>query len=190
MKSKKYKNLPEIRDLVPINSSRGRNPLQAFHQTTGNRWVSVLCALNPLGPIAEAYGRTLAYKLEVKRLDVELEGVKGHAIAARYMIDSQLRLKIEELNQRHSGLRAIEQSINGELRTLQIERAEVLKMARDTHREALQAGLSNEERDFLYKMAMDLIRQLPTFGDRARMTLQNMIKALPPVPSVAGLLEE
>ena len=62
---------------VTIDSIDAPNPVQ-----TEANWVAVAKAFNPLGFVAEAYARTLAYRLETKRLDAEIQRVEAQAIAS------------------------------------------------------------------------------------------------------------
>ena len=157
------------------------DPSSNFHKTTGDKWVTVIKAFNPLGPIADAYAKTLAYKIESKRLDVELTRINKQAEMGMDLIDKSFRLKMEELEQRRIALIGFYQTVNAELYRLHIERAKVLEMAQFAQQKAFQDGLLIEERQMFKEMAIEMTRELPHFGDKSNESLQKLVQALPPV---------
>jgi hypothetical protein len=79
-------------------------------------------AFNPLGFVAEAYARTLAYRLETKRLDAEMQRVKAQAGVIHDALDKTYKLKMEELSQRRLEIDRFYDTVQGELKLLHIER--------------------------------------------------------------------
>ena len=59
-------------------------------------WADVLKYFNPLGHIAEAYAKTLTYKLECKRLDAEVLRIKEQSAILNKAIDYNFKLKVME----------------------------------------------------------------------------------------------
>ena len=175
------------------NASVGKldkvEPAREFHNSTGGKWIPILKAFNPLGAIAEAYAKTLAYKIETKRLEVELTRIEEQAGIAHHMIDTSYKLKMEELTHRRIALIGFYKTVNAELQRIHIERAEVLKMAQWAQQKSFENGLSIEERQLYKKMAIEMIQELPRFGDKANESLQQLVQALPPVEISPKLLE-
>ena len=93
------------RDRKIGNASVGKidkvEPAREFHNSTGGKWIPILKAFNPLGAIAESYAKTLAYKIETKRLEVELTRIEEQADIAHHVIDNSFKLKMEELTQKN-----------------------------------------------------------------------------------------
>jgi len=164
-------------------------PARGFQESGGGTWVSVLRAFNPLGPIANMYARTLAYKIEKKRLEVELSRVKEQARIAHNVIDSTFRLKMEELEQRRIALIEFYETVNDELERLHIERVKVLEMAQLAQRKSFESDLPLESRRLFKDMAVEMTRELPHFGEKSNESLKNLVQALPPVEITTKLLE-
>ncbi|WP_020585825.1 hypothetical protein [Desulfobacter curvatus] len=154
-----------------------------------NKWIPVLKAFNPLGAIAEAYARTLAYKIEAKRLDAELERINKQAEIAHDVIDKTYCLKMEELKHRRIALIGFYQTVNAELERLHIERREVLEMAKLAQKKTFEPNITLEERQMYKDMTTEITRELPKFGEKSNESLKNLVEALPPVEISPRLLE-
>jgi len=163
--------------------------VKVFHETTGDHWIPILNTFNPLGMMADAYAKTLAYKIETKRLDVELVRVREQATIVHHLIDASLDLKITELEHRRMALSGFYHTVNAELEWLHIERALVLEMAKAAQQKAFTEGLSLAERLLYQEMCIVIISQLPIFGDKANESLQKLVQALPPVTLSSKLWE-
>lgn len=168
---------------VTIDAIDAKNPVQSE-----SSWVTVAKAFNPLGAAAEAYAKTLAYRLEVKRLDAELERVKTQAGVIHDALDKTFQLKMEELGQRRLEINRFYDTVQGELKLLHIERMQVLKMAE----RASEMAFSNEtplEQKLIYRaMATELVAQLPAFGGKANENLEVLVRSLPPISMPNRLL--
>ncbi|MDD2725261.1 MAG: hypothetical protein PHH59_14730 [Methylovulum sp.] len=167
-----------------IESSPIANPSVA-----GN-WSNVLKAFNPLGSIVDLYARTLAYRIETKRLDAELQRMEAQAALAHDAIDKTFKLKMAELANRRVELIGFYQTVNAQLDRLHIERTEVLKMAQVAQQQSFAPGITLEERQMLKDMTMELVRELPKFADQANCSLQQLVQALPIVQMPPRLLSE
>lgn len=164
-------------------------PAREFHRSTGNKWISILKAFNPLGAIADAYAQTLAYKIETKRLNIELARINKQADIAHDVIDKTFRLKMEELEHRRIALIGFYKTVNAELQRLHIERVKVLEMAQLAQQKAFEVGLTLEERQMFKEMSIEMTRELPHFGEKSNDSLQKLVQALPPVEISPRLLE-
>jgi predicted ABC-class ATPase len=152
-------------------------------------WVSVLKAFNPIGPIAEAYAKTLAYRIETKRLALEAERVRAQARNIKDAIDKTYELKMEELRHRRIALERTFDLAEQQLSQLHIERMEVLKMAQLATAKTLAPDVSLEERRLFKELATEITKQLPSFGERANQNLEVLVRALPPIEMPRALLE-
>lgn len=151
-------------------------------------WVTVLQKFNPLGAVAEAYGRTLVYRLECKRIDAELERVKTQATVVLDSIDKTYKLKMEGLAQRRLSMNRFFDTVQGELGQHHLERMTVLKMAESVTMHMLAPNLSLEERQNCRALAAELTAQIPVFGDKANESLKTLFDALPQVSLPEHLL--
>jgi hypothetical protein len=147
--------------------------------TTEKGWVTVIKSFNPFGAAAEAYARTLAYRIEMKRLDSEMERVRIQAGVITDALDKSFKLKMEELNQRRLELDRFYDTVQGQLKLLHIERMQVLKMAEKASDMALSSGVSIEERRLFKEMAVECTNQLADFGGKANESLDVLVKSLP-----------
>jgi len=169
------------RKKVNLGNIKGVDPTDALRNGQDNPWVSVVKALNPLGHIATAYANTLAYKLEVKRLDVELERIRSQAEILHQAIDANLQIRMEQLQQRRVAMLAFYDSVNQELDRIHIDRMKVLEMIELVTVKTLDAGYSIEERTLFREMATEMVKQLPAFGQSATGSLKTLVKSLPKV---------
>jgi hypothetical protein len=151
------------------------------HAPVEKGWLSVLQKFNPLGPVAEAYGRTLSYRLECKRIDAELERVRTQAAVVHDAIDKSFQLSMEDLTQRRLAINRFFDTVQSELGQHHLERMTVLKMAERVTDHMLSPGLSLEERRNCKELAAELTSQIPIFGDKANQSLQTLLNALPQV---------
>jgi len=180
--------MPERKNLSP-GKMDAVLPAKEFRKPTGGRWAPILKVFSPLGRIADMYARTLAYKIESKQLDIEIQRINKKAEIAHDAIDKTFKLKMKELLHRRIVLVEFYQTVSAELERLHIERAKVLEMAQIAHQKALENGLTIEERRMFKEMAIEMTRELPNFGSRANESLQKLVQALPPVEISPRLLE-
>ncbi|MEI6706063.1 MAG: hypothetical protein WCK96_02890 [Methylococcales bacterium] len=166
------------------------DPSQVPSPSVEGTWSKVLKAFNPLGSIADMYARTLAYKIETKRLDAELQRMEAQAALAHEVIDKTFQLKMAELANRRVELIGLYQTFNHQLQELSIARTEVLKMAQIAQQQTFAQGITLEERQMHKEMTMELVRELPKFADQANCSLQQLVQALPPVQIPPRLLSE
>lgn len=164
-------------------------PVKSFNSDSNGKWTPVLKTFDPFGPIAEIYAKTLAYKIETQRLDVELVRIQSQANIAHNIIEKTFKLKMEELQHRRIALIGFYGTVNNELERLHIERTKVLEMAQLAQLKTFENGLSLEERQMYKEMSIEMTRELPNFGDKANQSLQQLVQALPPVEIAHSLLE-
>lgn len=157
------------------------DPISAAPLPQEKAWINVVKAFNPLGAIAEGYARTLAYRIECKRLEGEVKRVETQAAIVHDALDKTYKLKMEELKQRRIELDRFYDTVQGVLSHLHIERMTVLEMAKMATEKALANDTSPDERPLFKEMATSIIAQIPNFGDRANESLDRIVKALPPV---------
>lgn len=168
---------------VTIDTIDAPSPVQGE-----SNWVTVAKAFNPLGFVAEAYARTLAYRLETKRLDAEIQRVKTQAGVIHDALDKTFRLKMEELSQRRLEIDRFYDTVQGELKLLHIERMQVLKMAERASEMALSNNTPSEHKLIYKDMATVFISQLSAFGGKANESLDVLVKSLPVISMPDRLL--
>lgn len=161
---------------VTINTIDAPSPVQGE-----SNWVTVAKTFNPLGFVAEAYARTLAYRLETKRLDAEIQRVKIQAGVIHDALDKTYRLKMEELSHRRLEIDRFYDTVQGELKLLHIERMQVLKMAERASEMAFSKNIPSEHKLIYKDMATELISQLSVFGGKANESLDVLVKSLPSI---------
>lgn len=152
-------------------------------------WASIFKSLNVLGTISEAYAKTLAYRVEVKRLEAEQKRVEAQAKIIHDGIDKTFQLKIEELKTRRMELEAFYVTLNKELQQTHIERMTILEMAQNAQKYALLPNIPLEERQLFKDYSLECLRDLSTLGDKSTVRLQSVIEALPKI-GINNLLEE
>ena len=151
--------------------------------------LSVVKAFNPLGPLAEAYAKTLTYRIETKRLASEAKRIQDETRTTNRLIDKTYQLKMEDLRQRRLVLERTFDLAEQAMHQLHIERMKVLEMVQLAHSRALDSDASMEERHLFKDLATEMAKQLPTFGEKASQSLDSLVRALPPINMPAGLLE-
>ena len=160
------------------------------------KWTPIVKTVSSsLGPIAEIYAKTLAYKIETKRLEVELTRIEREAnvrhddIDKKFkLIDKKLKLEVGQLELRRMELVGFYQTVNGELQRQHITREKVLEMAQLAQQKSFESGLPIEERRMHNEMAIEMTKQVRLFGDQANETLQKLVNALPPAKIPLKLL--
>jgi hypothetical protein len=188
MESEKEKNQPSSEQKSSNTSRVGKidkvDPAKNFNEATGNKWTSIFQKFNPLGTTADMYSKTLAYKIETKRLEAEQKRIEEQAKITHNVLDKSFKLKIEELEQRRLALIGFYETVNRELEYLHIERMTVLKMAEITTNQMLETK-DIEEKRLLKEFATELTSQIPIFGANANESLKNLVQTLPQVPPAA-----
>lgn len=149
-------------------------------------------ALNPLGPLVEAYTATLHYRHQVKLLQVEQERIIKEAEIRHNQIDAALQIAIKILDDRRN---AMEQSIKIAIQELQqshIERIKIIECIKNLNNGILNRSYSLEERQLMRLSLADMGNLLSNLGKQSTTNLsliaQNTQKALDAVPSARGLL--
>ena len=165
--------------------SKGENKV---NKTVG-KWTPILETVSSLGPIAEIYAKTLAYKIEAKRFEVELTRIEREANVRHDVIDKSFKLAIGRLELKRLELVDRYQTVNGELQRDHIEREKVLEMAQLYQQKSFESGLSIEEIRAYSEIAIELIKEVRLFGDKASKTIQELVKPLPPAEIPPKLLD-
>jgi hypothetical protein len=149
-----------------------------------------VATFSPLGVVAEAYANTLMYRIESKRLRIELERVNAEYKLRDSAIDKTFRMKMEELDQRRLMLNRYFDTVQQQLRQLHIERVQVLKMVDTAMKKTLEPGLPLDERRLYKEMVTELTDSLTKFAERANEQLGTLVKALPMIEMPRALLSE
>lgn len=162
---------------------------KALENDTNGKWLPIIKNLNPMNAIAEAYAKTLAYRIEVKRLDAEITRVNRQAEIALTAIDKTYQIKMEELSHRRIAIEGFFKTVQDELHNKHLERLAILQMAQDAQKAAFDPKYSLEEKKMYSDMLMALTAQIPLLGQNASVELANLVQALPKVEIASKLLE-
>lgn len=173
-----------IRHVEKVDSN-----LKQFNQNIGGNILDSIVKLNPFGIAAEAYAKTLAYRIEIKRLEVEEERVRQQAQIAHHSINKIYKLEMEKLQQRRMEIVGFFQALNQELCVYHIERKQILEMAQAVNKRLLEPGLSIEEMKVLKEIVLDMTKTFSAFGDRDSIQLQTLVQSLPKVNIADKLIE-
>ncbi len=119
---------------------------------------------------------------------MEAKRVREQAQVVNNVIDKTYKLKMEELEHRRIALERTFDLADMNLDRLYIERSDVLKMANTLQKELTKDGLSLEERTLFKELIVELIKQLPQFGESAQKNLESLVQALPPIEMPRALL--
>lgn len=111
--------------------------------------LALVQAVNPLGVIAEAYARTLAYRLESRRIDVELRCMHELARLNHARIDNSYRLAMAKLCHQRQLIDRTFALVEQELGDLRIEREGLRRIAYLFSLKALGDGISSVDRKHL-----------------------------------------
>jgi hypothetical protein len=149
--------------------------------------VSFVNAVNPLGFVQDAYAKAIAYRIEVKRLDIELHRINKQAELQESFIDKSFQLEMEKLKQRRVIIEQHYATVQQELRQKHIERMKVLEWAETAFKYALDPNLPLEAKQFYQDMHKQCMEDVHRFGMSASASLDTLLKALPPM-QVSGLL--
>lgn len=162
---------------------------KSFEIDTNNKWLPIIKNLNPVNAISEAYAKTLAYRIEVKRLDTEMNRINKQAEVILETIDKSYKIKMEELSHRRIYLEKFFETVQSELTNKHIERLEILRMANEAQKAAFNPNHSFEDKKLYAEMLKELTSQLGVLGQNASVELQNLVQALPQVNISPKLLE-
>ena len=153
-------------------------------------WEKVDDIMTPFGFVAEMYTKTLAYGIEIKRLDVEIVRIKEQAKIANNVINSTYKLKMQELKNRKLEIVKFHSIVQQELKNTHIERTQVLKMAQKCQEESFKSTFSLEEKKNLMECSLQLTQQLAAFGNNANQSLDKLVQSLPEINISNKLLGE
>ena len=153
------------------------------------KWERVINLLNLANEIGELYVRTMAYKIEIKRLEVQEKQIIEESKKAHRAIKYTYKLKIQELKQRRNEVSEYYKSLNKELDNLHIERMELIRTVQQ-----LQQSMANmpsiEEKKMVQELALAIIQELSASNNRINYNLQALSHPLPKIDTSIKFLEE
>ena len=160
-----------------------------LNSDVNSKWLPIIKNLNPINAISEAYAKTLAYRIEIKRLDAEIVRVNKQAEIALTTIDKIAQIQMEQLIHRRVAIEGFFKTVQDELHNKHLERLEIVKMAQNAQNAAFDLQYTSEERKMYSEMLVKLIEQISLLGQNASVELENLSKTLPPVEISPKLLE-
>ncbi len=177
---------------MDLNSKSGMRiaPVVSASMPAENPMSNIFSGINILSAISDAYARTLSYRLEYKRLEVEEQRIEAQAGLIHDQIDKAYRLKMAELVQRRYQLERFYDTVQGDLTQCYVERSTLLEMKQQAHRALLDSGISIEERDQYLEACRILSTDLLSCGARSTLALEQIVRALPVLSDGNLLLED
>ena len=160
-----------------------------LNSDVNSKCLPIIKNLNPINAISEAYAKTLAYRIEIKRLDAEIVRVNKQAEIALTTIDKIAQIQMEQLIHRRVAIEGFFKTVQDELHNKHLERLEIVKMAQNAQNAAFDLQYTSEERKMYSEMLVKLIEQISLLGQNASVELENLIKTLTPVEISPKLLE-
>lgn len=142
--------------------------------------TTALNALSVFGEIAQSYARTLAYKAEIKKLDVELASINRQAELMHKKIDTEYNVKMKQLEIQRSALAAAFTMANHRLHNQHLEKMKLLGMAENLQNHALKTKNSDERKQLL-GMSQEMISNAMQLSNQSAISLNNLIAQLPTV---------
>ena len=105
---------------------------------TGGKFLGFAQATNLIGAIAESYNRTLDYRTDIKRLEMEELRIEEQARLAHDAIDKNFKLQMAHLSNRRGEAMACYEAVHRELSSIHDQRQTVMKMEEETQKAALR----------------------------------------------------
>lgn len=164
-------------------------PMGRLPSSILRNWHPVFKSFDPLGTIEGMLVRTLAYKIESKRLNQEIERINHRASVAHHLIDASLKVQLQKLEQHRQEFDCYYQAHYAEMKDYHLDRKKFMKMAEQAQKSALHPELSVEERQQYLDMFKVLLEALRDTGNQAQISLQNLANAMIPMELSANLLE-
>lgn len=185
MKSKEQSTLPiKIKKDNPLMEiSKVDSSLEAFTQTGS-------ASINSLDVIKELYSKTLTYKTEVKRLNVEKERIRKQAEIIHNKINADFKLNLKILQERENTLASHFLALDRKLKETYIERKKLLQMAKDCMTNISKRNISIEEKKMHHESFHIIMDCIKGSSNNDIISLQEVIGNLPRIELSQKLIED
>ena len=135
---------------------------------TGGKFLGFAQATNLIGAIAESYNRTLDYRTDIKRLEMEELRIEEQARLAHDAIDKNFKLQMAHY-----------ETLYRELSSIHDQRQVMMEMAQEAHKLALQSEIPSEEKQIHLEMAKLYLGKLTELNQHAGRQLEQAKQNLP-----------
>lgn len=146
---------------------------------TGGKFLGFAQATNLIGAIAESYNRTLDYRTDIKRLEMEELRIEEQARLAHDAIDKNFKLQMAHLSNRRGEAMACYEAVHRELSSIHDQRQTVMKMAEETQKAALRPETSLEEKRLHHEAALQYLSYSAELSQHAGRQLEQAKQTLP-----------
>jgi len=146
---------------------------------TGDKLLGFAQATNLIGAIAESYNRTLDYRTDIKRLEVEKLRIEEQARLTNNAIDKNFKLQMVHLANRRVEVMPYYEAVHRELSSIHDQRQTVMKMAEETQKAALRPETSLEEKRLHHEAALRYLSYSTELGQHAGRQLEQAKQTLP-----------
>ena len=160
-------SLDKINNVVPMN--------------TGGRLLGFAQATNLIGAIAESYNRTLDYRTDIKRLEMEELRIEEQARLAHDAIDKNFKQQMAHLANRRVEVMAYYEALYRELSSIHEHRQAIIKMAQEAQKFALQPETPLEEKKLHHEAALLYLSKLTELNQYVGKQLEHAKQSLPQV---------
>lgn len=157
--------LDKINNVVPMN--------------TGGRLLGFAQATNLIGAIAESYNRTLDYRTDIKRLEMEELRIEEQARLAHNAIDKNFKQQMAHLANRRVEVMAYYEALYRELSSIHEHRQAMMKMVEEIHKVALHPETPLEEKRLHHEAALRYLSNSTEWGQYAGKQLEHAKQTLP-----------
>lgn len=146
---------------------------------TGGKFLGFAQATNLIGAIAESYNRTLDYRTDIKRLEMEELRIEEQARLTNNAIDKNFKLQMAHLASRRVEVMPYYETLYRELSSIHDQRQVMMEMAQEAHKLALQSEIPSEEKQIHLEMAKLYLGKLTELNQHAGRQLEQAKQTLP-----------
>lgn len=146
---------------------------------TGGKFLGFAQATNLIGAIAESYNRTLDYRTDIKRLEMEELRIEEQARLTHDAIDKNFKQQMAHLANRRVEVMAYYETLYRELSSIHDQRQVMMEMAQEAHKLALQSEIPSEEKQIHLEMAKLYLGKLTELNQHAGRQLEQAKQTLP-----------
>ena len=146
---------------------------------TGGKFLGFAQATNLIGAIAESYNRTLDYRTDIKRLEMEELRIEEQARLTNNAIDKNFKQQMAHLANRRVEVMAYYETLYRELSSIHDQRQAVMKMVEEIQKVALHPETPLEEKRLHHEAALQYLSYSTEWGQHAGRQLEQAKQTLP-----------
>lgn len=146
---------------------------------TGGKFLGFAQATNLIGAIAESYNRTLDYRTDIKRLEMEELRIEEQARLTNNAIDKNFKLQMAHLANRRVEVMPYCEAFYRELSSIHDQRQVMMKMVEELQKVALRPETPLEEKRLHQEMALQYLSYSAELSQHAGRQLEQAKQTLP-----------